>query len=300
MIVVCFPESIPIYNLAFNDIDFRVIERGDFYFGKRIAKSKAKKKLKSLEPQIIFDLTGSMVSASLIFSIRAREIIGMNNNQFKKIYDYFTPVRNIPHLMDMYLDATALFTSLSYKESIKYFPVNIINDGKIMIHPLAGWKAKEWNFNNFFKLAINLAEHHKVCMIIPINKISDDVVNELMEGNVEVIQTRSLEELIEHIKLCSVFISNDSGPLYIASLLGKPNFSIYGPTNPEFSRPFGTNHQFIVQSLKCSPEKNKQYCFTYAGMSGCPSFECMNLLTVEEVYNGLIPLINKYCHSIVE
>jgi len=106
-----------------------------------------------------------------------------------------------------------------------------------------------------------------------------------------------VENLIEHINSCSIFIGNDSGPIYIASLLGKPTITIYGPTNPEYSRPIGEHHHVIANTIKCSPEKNKQYCFTTAGMFGCPSFECMNLLNVDEVYNNVAPLIKEYCNK---
>jgi ADP-heptose:LPS heptosyltransferase len=89
--------------------------------------------------------------------------------------------------------------------------------------------------------------------------------------------------LIIKIKECSAFIGNDSGPIYIASLLDKPTFTLFGPTNPEFSLSSGEHHRYIAKSLKCSPAKNTQYCFTQAGQNGCPAFECMNLLGLDEV-----------------
>ena len=91
----------------------------------------------------------------------------------------------------------------------------------------------------------------------------------------------------------NLIISNDSGPLYLANLLGKPTFTIYGPTNPEYSIPFGKNHDYIQKKIECSPEKNKQYCFTNAGRKGCPSFECMNKLTIDEVLKKLNEFLSR-------
>jgi heptosyltransferase-2 len=83
-----------------------------------------------------------------------------------------------------------------------------------------------------------------------------------------------------------LIVSNDTRIIYIASLLGKPTFTIYGPTNPEYSLPFGKYHRFIQKKIVCSPKPGEQYCYLEAGKK-CPSFECMNQLTVEEVYEKL-------------
>ena len=107
----------------------------------------------------------------------------------------------------------------------------------------------------------------------------------------------SINELIEQTRDCSVFIGNDSGPLYIANMLGKPTFTIYGPTNPDYSIPFGDNHTFINKTIDCSPEKNKQYCHTVAGLVGCPAFKCMETLKLDEVYNKLLPFVQEHCNS---
>lgn len=285
--IVCFNESIPIYNLALKNIKLCNVLREDFYFGERMAKSKIRKRLKLLYPDTIIDITGTMMSASLIFSSRARRIIGMNRNQFKAIYDSFISSRTNPHLMDMYLDVVNMVVPLKTEENTKYFVNKITRGGKILVQPKAGWDAKEWNFNKFVKLIEKLNKIHSTCLIIPVNSIPNDILYELSEKEIDLIQTNSLEELFEYIKHCSAFIGNDSGPLYIASLLGKPTFTIYGPTNYEYSLPYGENHHFISKKIKCSPKENEQYCFTTAGIDGCPSFECMNLLEIDEVYTSI-------------
>jgi ADP-heptose:LPS heptosyltransferase len=291
IIMICFPESIPIYKLAIDDLNFREIRHEDFFFGGRIARSKARHKISSLKPYIIFDLTGTMISASLIFNIRAKQIIGINGIHFRTIYDHFIAFRENPNLIDLYLDAISPLIQIPNRSDLKKQPLVLNPSGKILIHPFAGWKAKEWNFNKYYKLAVNLSRYYKIALVVPINNISNDIAEELILEGVEIIQSSSVENLIEDIKSCSIFIGNDSGPIYIASLLGKPTISIYGPTNPEYSRPIGEHHHVIVHNIKCSPEKNKQYCFTYAGMLGCLSFECMNLLEYDDVYFEIKELI---------
>lgn len=290
--LVCFPESIPIYNLAIHGVSFCEIQHEDFFFGHRIAKNKAREIASSFKPHIIFDLTGTMISASLIFNLKAKQIVGINGIHFRTIYDHFVAFRENPHLMDLYLDAISPLIQIPNRTDLKKQQIVLNPNGKILIHPFAGWKAKEWNFNKYFKLLIELNRDYKIALIAPIKSISIDTADELIMQGIEIIQPQSIENLIEHIKTCSIFIGNDSGPIYIASLLGKPTISLYGPTNPEYSRPIGDNHHVVVQSIKCSPEKNKQYCFTVAGMFGCPSFECMNLLEYDDVYLKIKAIIN--------
>ena len=295
IIIVCSPEVVPIYKLGLSDLEFCELDHRSFYFHDRIASHKARKKLRLTKPQIIFDLTGVMTSATLIFNSRAKEIIGMNREQFKTIYEYYTPIRRTPHLIDRYLDVIATVISNIKREEIKNFPLGINRVGPILIHPFGGWKAKEWNLNKFVELAIKLNLEYNVCLIAPENTISQDIISFLLQEKVDVIQTQSIQDLIKEIEQCSALIGNDSGPLYIASLLGKPTFTIYGPTNSGFSHPFGEHHNYISKTIKCSPQKNEQYCFTTGGQSGCPAFQCMNLLKFEDVFNNVLPFVQRFC-----
>ena len=215
----------------------------------------------------------------------------MNTKYYKSIYDVFVPIRHKPHLIDRYLDVVKANLTFDENKIIKEFPIKFQTDGKILIHPFAGWKAKEWNLNKFIELARLLNYKYEVEMISAGNLIPNDIVHEIRNHKVPLSFTASINDLVNKIKECSVFISNDSGPLYIANLLGKATFSIYGPTNHEFSHPFGKHHKFIQKKISCSPD-GTQYCFAQAGLD-CPSNECMNLLQVEEVYNTFQSFISE-------
>jgi ADP-heptose:LPS heptosyltransferase len=294
--IFCYSESVPIYNLRLDNVDFCTIGHKDFFFNRRIANRKVRKALKALRPEILFDLSGMMTSASVIFNSRAKKIIGMNREQFKTIYDNYVPIRTKPHLTETYIDVAAAVIPNIEREQIKIFPSEINREGKIIIHPFGGWKAKEWNLNKFVELAIRFKKNYDVCLISPEEKIPEDIISLLEKEKVIFIQTNTVQELITEIERCSVFIGNDSGPLYIASLLGKPTFTIYGPTNPEFSSPLGEYHRNIKKMIKCSPQIGEQYCFTNGGRFGCPAFQCMNLLELEEVFLNVLPFVQKYCN----
>ena len=253
--------------------------------GTRIASRNARNTLKNLHPKIIFDLTGNIASASLIASSKAKEIVGMNTKYYKSIYDVYIPIRQKPHLIDRYLDVVNAYLTLDENKIIKEFPIKFQTDGKILIDPFAIRKAKEWNLRKYIALAIQLNKNYEVEIITPHNFISDAIKEEIIKNSINICVTRTLAELISKIKEGSVYISNDTGPLYIANLLGIATFTIYGPTNPEYSLPFGNNHKFIRKKIKCSPV-NDQVCYTLAGIY-CAHYECMNQLTVDEVYKSL-------------
>ncbi|MCZ7613350.1 MAG: hypothetical protein M5T52_07400 [Ignavibacteriaceae bacterium] len=121
------------------------LNHNDFLFGKRYAKSELRRKLNSFRPSIIIDITGSMISASLIFNSRTNNIIGINGDQFKCIYDHFVKFRYSPQLKDIYLDAITPLIENVERNSLTKNNISINMEGKILINPFAGWKEKEWN-----------------------------------------------------------------------------------------------------------------------------------------------------------
>lgn len=295
--IICLPESIPIYGLAFKDINISELERDDFYFGGRIAKASAKRKLKSLKPTAIFDITGSMISASLIFNIRASKIIGTNGKQFRTIYDQFVEFRKEPQLVDIYLDAITPLIKISSRTESKKQKKLINPNGRILIQPFAGWKEKEWNLKSFITLANKLNENYPVSLITQKSQLSTDVINEINHLNIELIQTNSVEELIDHIKVCSLFIGNDSGPVNIANFLGIPTLTIYGSTNPNYTATEAAHQIYVQEILNCSAKEDEKFCTIGLAMYECSGIQCMNLLTVDEVYDNLAPLLKEYCNK---
>jgi heptosyltransferase II len=292
VILLCYPESIPIYEREFSNMKFCPVMYEEFYFGQRIAKRSVKSRLKNLKPEIIFDLTGSMVSASLIFHNRARQIVGTNRNQFRSIYNYFVSVREEPRLLDIYLDAISPLIKVPDQTELNN-PKNLFNTtGKILIHPFAGWKEKEWSVKKFVILAEMLSKDYDVSLIAQENQLKHDVINEIKNIGIEVVKTSTVGELIKSIEECSLFIGNDSGPVNIANFLGKPTISIYGSTNPDYTASKAEYQIFIQKVINCSARKNEKYCTIGAAMYNCPGVECMSSLTVDEVYTRVNALAN--------
>jgi len=88
-----------------------------------------------------------------------------------------------------------------------------------------------------------------------------------------------LRDLIALISLCDAFITNDTGPMHIASALLVPVVALFGSTDSTRTGPFGTGHEIISRHLSCSPCMKRE----------CPEghLRCMYEITVDEVFEAL-------------
>ena len=98
-----------------------------------------------------------------------------------------------------------------------------------------------------------------------------------LEG-IEIITTGSVEETLNHIAACSIFVGVDSGPLHLAESLGIAVIGIFGPTRAE--NHMTSNVRYSQQiPVDCNREL-RRYCANYE----CPlKVSCMQRLDVAHV-----------------
>jgi ADP-heptose:LPS heptosyltransferase len=91
------------------------------------------------------------------------------------------------------------------------------------------------------------------------------------------------------IRRCALFVSNCSGLIHAAAACKVPTVGIYGPTNPVWDRPWGTNATVLSRHLPCSP------CFYYSSRPlDCPAkldYACVRDLPVEDVERAALELL---------
>lgn len=295
--IFCYPESRAIYGLYLNNINYECYGKKEWDLDNRkfnFRIFRGIKRIRDLNFEMIIDFTILYKSALICFLSGAAVSVGFGNKLLEGFYDYFSPKKRNCHLMDMFIYSLDEILPEGFSAG-KEFPLNLKKVNKILFHPLAGWKAKEWNHEKYLTLASQLKNNYEVEFVAEYGILSPDLIRKISEMKLKLVQTPGIEELFEAVRNNDLIISNDTGIIYIAALLGKPTFTIYGPTNPKYSLPFGKYHRFIQKRIECSPEPSEQYCYLEAGKK-CPSFECMNRLSVEEVYeelNAFIKEINK-------
>lgn len=93
----------------------------------------------------------------------------------------------------------------------------------------------------------------------------------------------SLRELLALIGCCSLFLTNDSGPMHIAAALGIPLVALFGSTDDTRTGPY-SGGTIIHKHVECSP------CYKRV----CPiDFRCMKQISVDEVYRELEKMLKE-------
>lgn len=149
--------------------------------------------------------------------------------------------------------------------------------------------SKRWLAERFAELASRIINELKGRVIIFGSPSEIQIANQVFNNTSRITHRTSrisnmagkttLRELIAIISECDVFVTNDSGPMHIASALFIPTVAIFGSTNPLTTSPFGEGHKVITKNLPCSPCLKRE----------CPEghLRCMTDITVDEVFNAV-------------
>lgn len=129
--------------------------------------------------------------------------------------------------------------------------INLHSDFVVGITPSAGNKIKEWGRDKFAGLADYIFEKYRAKIIViggPNDAEVDEMTN-LMDHNTEFVAARgifNIEELKALISKLHLFISVDTGPIYIAEAFGVPTVDIIGPIDEREQPPIGKLHKIVV------------------------------------------------------
>lgn len=92
----------------------------------------------------------------------------------------------------------------------------------------------------------------------------------------------TLAEFIELAAACRVYLTNDSGPMHIASALGVPTVAVFGATNHLTTGPTGPLARVVRQAVECSPCLRRE----------CPiDHRCMTRVEASQVAEAALELL---------
>ena len=154
----------------------------------------------------------------------------------------------------------------------------------IAIHPGTSAKTsfKRWMPDRYSQLADRLIHELQATVIFtwgPGELIRVENIQKGMKGSSIVgPTTQSLTQLAEVLRRCNLYIGGDTGPMYIASLVGIPLVVVYGPTDPILYEPFGL-HRKVMKEVGCNP------CYPYRKRS-CKKIDCLRAIGVEDVFEA--------------
>lgn len=108
-------------------------------------------------------------------------------------------------------------------------------------HPFSSVPRKEWALEQFVKLLHWAQDEMGWLPIIFGNAVEGSRANMLAEqvSGIAAAGRLSLRQFIAVAAHCAGFIGGDSGPVHIAAALGVPTLALFGPTDPNRTRPLG-------------------------------------------------------------
>jgi heptosyltransferase-2 len=171
-------------------------------------------------------------------------------------------------------------------------PVPHTREAIVGISPGAAYGgAKRWAPDRFAESAARIARELGAKVIVfgssGERQLAETVAQGVRQRGVEAHNAAgetSLGEFIDLAARCSVFLTNDSGAMHIASALGVPTVAVFGATDDVTTGPAGPRSRVVREHVECSP------CL----LRECPvDHRCMRRVTAERVSAEAMELLEE-------
>jgi ADP-heptose:LPS heptosyltransferase len=189
--------------------------------------------------------------------------------------DFKIPQKDIVSLAELSPLTKEFLDKLSVANNIVC--VNI-NAGKIC-------HLRRWPQENYAKLILDLHNRFGTKTVLIGGKEDVGYVESFIEKIPKKIDIfnlcgkLSIKELVGLFTKSRLLITNDSGPLHIASIVGLPTISFFGPETPYLYGPLGPGHHVFYEDIFCSPCIN----IYNAKASSCNNNTCLKSIGSEIV-----------------
>ena len=160
----------------------------------------------------------------------------------------------------------------------------------VVLAPGSAWGTKRWPY--YVELAKRLADEFRIAIVG--SKADAAIAQEIVavvpsDRVMNTVGTLPLLASAELISRAQAIVTNDSAPQHLASAMGTPTLTIFGPTVPEFGfGPLAERHAVAgLDGLSCRP------CHRH-GPQRCPlgHWRCMRELGPEYVATILTEVLN--------
>jgi heptosyltransferase-2 len=155
-------------------------------------------------------------------------------------------------------------------------------DKILIINPSASCPSKVWPPARFAEVADKLAQKYAFKVLVVSGHkdlaLAENVIENMSTLAISLAGKTSLSQLASILKRASLFISNDSGPVHIASAVGTPVISIFGRNqkglSPKRWGPVGKKDRVLHKDIGCIE------CLAHNCKKG---FACLKAITVNDV-----------------
>lgn len=148
----------------------------------------------------------------------------------------------------------------------------------------SAWESKDWLFEGYLRLVQTILSSRRGKVVLLGDRSKADSAIRLSgalgpPGPINLVGQTSLLELAAVLKRATVAVGPDSGPGHLAAAVGTPYVSIFGPTSPVRTAPYGCEHLVVDAGVECAP------CYRKT----CPGRDniCMRQIRVDDVEQKL-------------
>lgn len=146
--------------------------------------------------------------------------------------------------------------------------------------------AKRWPAEKYAGLARRLCSDADTLVLVfgtKEDRVAANTIQKAVNSQICVVDLTgktTLGQAMAMIKLCNVFVTNDSGLMHVAAALNTPTVAIFGSTDHVATGPRGDNASIVRTELDCSP------CLE----THCPRkhFRCMEDIQVDDVEQAVL------------
>jgi heptosyltransferase-3 len=230
-----------------------------------------RKKMRQFNPTVSIALEGCSASALISYLSGAKRRIGLSNRKFSFLFTEKIPLRQDVHRLESYFDLIKKIAGVPSPTLISLRPQpqdavfvdelltrhNISSEKPVIcIHTGAGKPAKQWPMENFAALIKKLVtiEHYQIIIVgSQSEKAKTDLITQKCLGKLYNFTGQlSVTQLIALFKRTHIMISNDSGPMHIATLSEPRVITLFGPTDDTIWGPLSKTATLLTGNATCS------------------------------------------------
>jgi lipopolysaccharide heptosyltransferase I len=259
------------------------------------------KELRARKFDLVIDLQGLFRSAWLAKRSGAPIRVGFANARELAwtFYTHRVPVHTLEqHAIDRYLSVLE-FLGLPKAPVDFVFPTSGVDRDHIsqflprgkryaVLLPGTNWLTKRWPTEHFASLIRPLYERHGLTTVLAGSpdevSLCEQVYRHAATAHpdpralppvINLAGKTTLRQLVALLRDADLVLANDSGPMHIASALGRPLVTLFGPTSPLRTGPYNRLDTVLHLDIPCSP------CYSRK----CSHHSCLKLL-------GPLPALN--------
>lgn len=156
----------------------------------------------------------------------------------------------------------------------------------VYVNPAARWATKYWTVENWAALSDRLISEIDAVVVLASSGQDKNYLQQIAglmkEKAIVAAGSLTLNEAVALLQKSAVYVGLDSGPMHMAAMAGIPVAALFGPTNPELVKPYGTEHRIIV---------NKELDCLGCRKRSCDDPACLHGISVDQVFDQVLELL---------